>query len=126
MNKLKIAFYGVTGLLSLMLLFAAIGNYFLNTAAIKEAFGALGFPAFIVIPLGIAKIAGVIVLLTRFNKTLVEWAYAGFFFNFILAASAHLSVGDGEAVGSFVALLLLGISYILQRRAFSNSEPAIS
>lgn len=120
MKTLRIIFYGVTGLLSLLLLYAAIGNYFLNTAAIKQAFETLGYPTYLVIPLGIAKICGVAVLLVRFDKALIEWAYAGFFFNFILAASAHLNAGDGQAAGSFMALALLIASYILQRKAFGT------
>jgi hypothetical protein len=69
--------------------------------------------------LAIAKIAGVITLLTRFHSTLKEWAYAGFFFNFLLAAGAHLSAGDGEAGAAFVALVLLLTSYFLEKKAFA-------
>jgi len=116
---MKIAFYVVTGLLAALLMFSVIGSYFLNTGAVQEAFEVLGYPAYMVIPLGIFKIIGVAVLLTRFDKTLVEWAYAGFTINFGLAASAHLNAGDGQAMGAFVALVLLAASYLLQCRVFA-------
>ncbi|MFY0605518.1 MAG: DoxX family protein [Cyclobacteriaceae bacterium] len=121
MKKFKIAYYVVTGLLSLMLLYSSIGMYLLQTDMVKGFFEALGFPTFIVIPLAIAKITGVVVLLTRFNDTIKEWAYAGFFFNFVLAAAAHINVGDGEAGGAIMALVLLAVSYILDKKAFMAS-----
>ena len=117
--KMKIVFYVSTGLLSLMMLYSSIGMYLLNTSAIQGIFESLGFPAFLVIPLALMKIAGVITLLTRFHPIVKEWAYAGFFFNFVLAAAAHIHKGDGEAGGAIVALVLLIISYITEKRAFT-------
>ena len=119
MKKWKIAFYVVTGLLSLMMLASSIGFYLMQTETVKDIFETLGFPTFIVIPLAFAKIAGVIVILTRFGGPLVEWAYAGFFFDFVLAASAHINVGDGEEMGAFIALVLLAGSYYLSKHAFA-------
>ncbi|MEM8895381.1 MAG: DoxX family protein, partial [Bacteroidota bacterium] len=113
MNKIKIGYYVATGLLSLMLLGSVIGFYFLQTDVAQGAFTALGYPAYLVIPLGVLKLAGVATLLTRFNARVVEWAYAAFAINFSLAITAHLSVGDGEAGGAMAALVLLVISYIL-------------
>ncbi|MEQ9301801.1 MAG: DoxX family protein [Cyclobacteriaceae bacterium] len=118
MNKLKIGYYVVTGLLSLMLLYSVIGMYFLQTEMVQGFFTSLGYPSYLVIPLGIAKLAGIATLLSRFNPRVVEWAYTGFFINFSLAATAHLSVGDGEAGGAIAALVLLVISYILGTRSF--------
>lgn len=117
MKKFNIAYYVVTGLLSFMLLYSAIGMYLLQTEMVQGFFVSLGFPAFIVVPLAILKIAGVVVLLTRFNHTLKEWAYAGFFFNFTLAAAAHINVADGEAAGAFMALILLISSYLLDKKS---------
>lgn len=119
MKIFKIAFYVITGLLSLMLLYSSIGIYLLQTEMVKGFFEALGFPTFIVIPLAIAKIIGVIVLLTRLNPIVKEWVYAGFFFNFVLAGAAHLNVGDGAAGSAFVALGLLIGSYLLEKKAFA-------
>lgn len=119
MNKIKIGYYVVTGLLSLMLLYSVIGMYFLQTEMVQGFFQALGYPSYLVIPLGVLKLAGVATLLSRFNPRVVEWAYAGFAINFSLAASAHLSVGDGEAGGAIGALVLLVTSYVLSMKSFS-------
>jgi hypothetical protein len=113
MKTNKIVFWVATGLLSAMLLMSAIYMYIINhdTMAVV-AFENLGFPTWIIYPLAIAKILGVIAITTRKSAKIKEWAYAGFFFNFVLAASAHLAVGDGEHWGAIIALVLLIVSYV--------------
>ena len=110
MKRNRIIHWVATGLLSFMML-ASGGGYLFKTAEVIEVFAGLGFPAFVVIPLGIAKIVGVIVIVTKKWKWLTEWAYAGFNFNFFLAFCAHMSIGDKEWLGSVIALVLLYISY---------------
>ena len=99
-----------TGLLSAMMLMSS-GMYIFNNAEISQTFTGLGFPTFIVYPLAFLKIAGVIALWGDFNKNLTQWAYAGFFFNFLLAMAAHINIADGEFYGAVMALTLLAISY---------------
>lgn len=105
MNK-KLLYWVPTVLLSAMMLMSA-GMYVFNYEEISLVFLKLGFPAFVIYPLAVLKVLGVIALLTNKSKFLSEWAYAGFFFDFLLAASGHLNAGDGEAMGAFVALALL-------------------
>lgn len=119
MNKNKIAYLASTGLLSLMMLLSA-GMYFFNYAEISEVFISLGFPTFIIYPLGIAKVLGLVAIWTRKSETLKEWAYAGFFFDFALAFSAHIVAQDGEQFGALIAMILLGISYFFGRRTFGE------
>lgn len=111
----KIIYWIATALLSLLMLLAA-GMYIFNHAEVVKTFGTLGFPAYIIYPLAAAKVLGVIAILTGFSKTLKEWAYAGFFFNFLLALSAHLNAGDGEFAFALIALVLLFVSYIFWKR----------
>ncbi|WP_430816845.1 DoxX family protein [Carboxylicivirga sp. RSCT41] len=111
----KIIYWIATGLLSAMMLMSA-GMYIFNNAAINEAFIKLGYPTYIIYPLAIAKLFGLLAILTNKSKVLKEWAYAGFFFDFVLAAAAHISVNDGEEGGAYVALALLIVSYIFGRK----------
>ena len=99
-----------TGLLSVLMLLSA-GMYFFNHAEVANTFSNLGFPNYIIYPLAIAKLLGLVAIWTKKSKALTEWAYAGFFFNFLLALSAHLVVRDGEFAPALVALVLLFISY---------------
>ena len=110
MKRNRIIHWVATGLLSAMMLGSG-GGYLFKTQEVIEVFATLGFPSFVVIPLGIAKIVGVLVILTKKWKWLTEWAYAGFNFNFFLAFFSHMSIGDNEWLGSVIALVLLYISY---------------
>ncbi|WP_422361367.1 DoxX family protein [Reichenbachiella sp.] len=115
MKRDKIIYWVSSGLLSAMMLMSA-GMYLFNTAEIKSLFISFGYPDYLVYPLAFAKILGVIAILTRRSKMLLEWAYAGFFFDFALAFFAHWNIQDGEHFGAVIALILLCSSYIFGRR----------
>lgn len=77
----------------------------------------LGYPMYFIKGLGIAKLLGAVALLFA-PPRLKAWAYAGFAFNLIGAAFSHFSVGDGVATAAIPVafLVLLGISYVTERR----------
>ncbi len=110
MKNFKIIYWVSTGLLTAMMLMSA-GMYIFNNPAIREAFSKLGHPTHIIYPLAIAKILGLIAIWTNKSRSLKEWAYAGFFFNFVLAFAAHVMVNDGEFMAPLIALVLLLVSY---------------
>jgi hypothetical protein len=62
--------------------------------------------------LGIAKLAGAIVLLLPWLPRLKEWAYAGFTFTWIAATVAHYLAADGLALLPVALLGLLTVSYV--------------
>ena len=115
MKKNKIIFYVSTGLLTLMMLMSA-GMYFFNNVEIAKMFEAFGYPTYIIYPYGIAKVLGLVALWFFRGKFLNEWAYAGFFFAFILAFFAHFMIGDGEQTGALIAMVLLITSYIFSKK----------
>jgi len=110
MKTIKIIYYVATGLLSLLLLFSA-GMYFINHEEVAGLFTSFGYPTYIIYPYAIAKLLGVVALWFLGNKVIQEWAYAGFFFAFILAFFAHVMMGDGEQMGAAFAMVLLITSY---------------
>lgn len=85
--------------------------YIFTTEVIKETMETFSYPPYLVYFLTVAKALGLIVLLSDIKGIIKEWAYAGFFFNFLLAFIAHYMVGDGEGAGAAIALFLLAISY---------------
>ncbi len=115
MNKIKIGYQISTGLVSALLLMGA-GMYFFNHNMVAEMFISLGYPTYIIYPLGIAKILAVIALWMKKYPLLTEWAYAGLTLVFLLAITAHVSVNDGQFFGAAVALLLLATSYKLRKK----------
>ena len=111
----KIIYYVTTGLLTVIVLMYS-GNSIFNNEMFSKRFAELGYPAYLIYPLTIAKLLGLIAIWSKKSKMLMEWAYAGFFFDFILAISAEIHAMDGEYVSSPMALILLLASYIFEKR----------
>tara|TARA_B110000046_G_scaffold125473_1_gene131965 strand:- start:406 stop:759 length:354 start_codon:yes stop_codon:yes gene_type:complete len=115
MNTQKII-YGIdTGLLSLMIIGSAF-LYFVQTEEIAKVFKLLGYPTHLIIPIAVAKILGILMLLRNREQKLVEWAYAGLFFEFLLATFSHWQAQDGDIAASIAALVLLRVSYNLKNK----------
>lgn len=123
MNKktAKIIFWISTALLSLMIL-AGAGMYVFTHDVAVANFNKLGFPLFLIYPMAAAKVLGIVAILTRKSPVLKEWAYAGLFINLSLAVMAHVNIGDGEAGGAAVALVLMLVSRLTESTAFAKSE----
>jgi len=115
MKRDQVIYYGSTGLLTLLMLFSA-GMYILNNEAVQEMFISFGYPTYIIYPLAIAKLLGVFAIWNPKFNALKEWAYAGFFFDFVLAFFAHKMINDGEEFGAIMALVLVIVSYIFSKR----------
>ena len=115
MKTTKIIYYISTGLLTLLMLFSA-GMYFFNHAEVAGMFTNFGYPTYIIYPYAIAKLLGLVALWFISNKVIKEWAYAGFFFAFILAFFAHVMIGDGDQMGAVVAMVLLIASYVTHKK----------
>lgn len=116
---MKIAYWIVTGLFCLMMLAGAAMEIF-SFAESAAFLNQLGYPAHIAYVLPVTKVLGVLAILSRYSKTLKEWAYAGFFFDFVLAALAHYFSGVPSPVGAIVALVLLMTSYALDRKIYGG------
>ena len=69
-----------------------------------------GYPAYLIYPLAGVKIIGSLVILFSKSKFLIELAYSGFFFNFVLAFFAHLMVKEVDPFPT-ISLVLLLTSY---------------
>lgn len=81
--------------------------YFVYYEELVVYFIRYGYPIYLIYPLAIAKIIGSLVILVNKNKLLKELAYAGFFFNFILAFFAHLMVKEFDLFPTISMILLL-------------------
>lgn len=115
MKRNKIIYYVSTGLLSLLLLFSA-GMYIFDHETVVGMFTNFGYPTYIIYPYAFAKLLGIFALwIPNFDK-LKEWAYAGFFFAFMFAFFAHFMIGDGEQMGALIAMILLVVSYIFNKK----------
>lgn len=85
-----------------------------------EGFNAIGFPGWLILPLGILKGLGAIAMWAKIPKWIREWAYAGMFFNLSLAVGAHLfnplNPNDMEIVAAIPLFFVIVSRYTLFKR----------
>lgn len=117
MNVNKVIYWVATTLLCLLFLYSA-QMYFFNYEGVTKYFENIGFPAWLVYPLAIAKVLGVVAILSRKSILLKEWAYAGFFFDAVMAAAAHYMVADGGGTFAFAGILFVVVSRFFEDRTF--------
>ena len=111
----KTIYYVATGILTLLVLMY-IGNSIFNNTVFSKRFVEMGYPAYLIYPIIIAKALGLIAIWTNKSKVLKEWAYAGFFFVFILAFLAEIHFVGGDYFTSPLALISLLTSYIFGKK----------
>jgi len=115
MKRNRIIYYIATALLTFLMLFS-VYMYFFNHEEVKGMFESFGYPTYIIYPYAVTKLLGVLGVWQSKYHILREWAYAGFFFAFILAFFAHYMIGDGEQMGAGVAIILLLVSYYFSKK----------
>jgi len=112
----KIIYWISTGLLTLLMGVGSAGNYIFNYDMVSDIFTQLGYPSYLIYPLAIAKILGLIAIWTRKSHVLKEWAYAGFFFDLILGLGAHIMIADGGYAPALIGIVLLFASYLTEKK----------
>lgn len=117
-TKIKVLYYAATVLLTLIMLFS-VSNYLFNNEFIRAAYVNVGYPTYIIYPLAAAKILGLIAIWSRKSKFLTGLAYAGFFYNIVLAFFAHIMISDNAQWIAVIAFLAVVPSYFSSKRLFS-------
>lgn len=114
MKRDKILYWVTTGLVSLGFL-ASSFMYLTHNPELMAGFATLGYPAYFVTLLGMAKLAGALALVNPWTDKLKEWAYAGFTFTLMGAVYTHTATGTPFAA-PLVFLALVGTSYYFRHR----------
>ena len=107
-----------TILMCLIFAFSA-GMYLTKYDMVKGFFEELSYPTYLIYPLAIAKILGIIAILSNKSQLLKEWAYAGFFFDSTLAILGHYYAGHGFGL-SVVAFIAVFSSRIYDYKLSEN------
>ncbi|TGE05446.1 DoxX family protein [Hymenobacter fodinae] len=117
MKKTKLLYWLATGLLIVLMAMSGIMNS-MSTPESVAAFEHLGYPAYLLPFLGVAKLLGCVALVVPGFPKLREWAYAGFVFDLAGAMYSSIAVGDPAStwlpIG--VGFLLIAASYRLNQR----------
>jgi len=135
MDKVKLVTYWISTIMMCGIFAFSAGMYLTKPTMVAGFFEALDYPTYLVYPLATAKILGIIAVLTYhsslikkvssegalhkfLSKTifLKEWAYAGFFFDAVLATMAH------HHAGHEISLSALAIIVTIVSRSTWNSS----
>lgn len=116
MKNRDLTIYRIVTVIFTLLVLMGASQYFFNHEVVKGMFEQLKFPTYLIYPMGVAKVLGIVAIWANKSRLLKEWAYAGFVFNFLLAISAHLNVNDGEFYGALMALVFVIVSYVYDKK----------
>jgi hypothetical protein len=106
----------ITGLMASLMVLSAVPDV-LRVPGAVSVFTHLGYPPYLLLFLGTAKMLGVVAVLVPGFPRIKEWAFAGLSFDVSGALYSHLSVGDPPSgwMPAAVALALIGGSYVVYR-----------
>lgn len=123
MKTRKILYWVCTGLLAALMLMGAIPDIMSVPEAV-EMFDHLGYPAYLLPFLGVAKTLGVIAILIPGFPRIKEWAYAGFVFDLAGAMYSSIAVGDPASgwLPFLIGFLLIAGSYVCYH-SLRNAAP---
>jgi hypothetical protein len=129
MKKVTIFYWIFTGLFAFMMLGAAIPDI-MSAPVASQGMAELGYPAYFIPFIGIAKLLGVAAILIPGYPRIKEWAYAGLFFDLIGATYSIMSAGK-PAVNwvPMIIPILLGVGsyvYYQKRRKIRQDEVRFS
>ncbi|CAZ95584.1 DoxX family protein [Zobellia galactanivorans] len=93
----------------------SVYKYFTQYEMISGFFEHLNYPTYLIYPLAIAKILGLIAIWGNFSPWLKEWAYAGFFFDTLLAFFAHYITDGHNYLFAFIGLIATLSAYFMGR-----------
>jgi len=113
----------VTALMAALMLLSAVPDV-LRIPGALAVFRHLGYPSYLLVFLGTAKMLGVAAVLTPGVPRLKEWAFAGLTFDLTGALYSHLSVGDPASVWmpAAIGLALMAGSYVAYRTRPSRAD----
>jgi len=126
MKKINIIYWISTGLILALMLWSAIGSFMDNPQG-AEMMNKLGYHPYVIHFLAVAKILGIVAILTPGFPRLKEWAYAGFTFD-LLGATYSMYASDfpvSQWAPMFVFLALLACSYIFYHKKLKLKATSI-
>src|SRR4029079_7068980 len=113
----------VTGLMAALMVLSAVPDV-LRVPGALAVVRHLGYPPYLLVFLGTAKILGVAAVLAPGVLRLKEWAFAGLTFDLTGALYSHLSVGDARSawMPAAIGLALMAGSYVAYRTRPSRAD----
>lgn len=116
-KSIKITYWILVSLFALLML-ADGGAGIAREKTGREVMAHLGYPVYLMVIMGVAKVLGAIAVIQNYYKTIKEWAFAGFTISFIGAFASRLAVGDGagDLVQPVIFLAVMFVVYFFWKR----------
>lgn len=111
----RLVFWASTLLLSFMMLFAVIVT-FVRPMQVEETFKLMGYPTYLITPLAVAKLLGILAIVSRVSAKVQTVAYIGFALNLGFAIYEHYSTNILYFLFASIALVLVLISYLFSKK----------
>ena len=108
-KTIKTFYWIVTSIFCLANLGSGISGFFPNKQGL-DVMIQLGYPAYLLIIIGIAKILGSVAVIQTKFKTIKEWAYAGFTIDYIGASTSFIFV-NGEIFAIILPIIFLTVLF---------------
>jgi hypothetical protein len=127
MKKTNIFYWICIGILIPAIGIGSVFGIIPNEDSLK-VFSSLGYPAYIVPFLSVAKLLGLIVIFIPKYPRLKEWAYAGIAFDIIGATYSIIAIGNPltHIIFPVLALLFLFGSYFLYHKRLSFVDKKVT
>lgn len=111
-------YWAATGLFCVIFTYSGVWTL-LDPGGASIATEALDYPGWIVVPQGIAKLLGLVAILSRRSVLLTGLAFAGFFYDVLLALASHLVHADwpGAALAT-VGLTATIAAFLVHRHRY--------
>ena len=125
MKKINITYWIITGIFSAFMLFSAVPDILVAPDHVAMITG-LGYPKYFIPFIGVAKLLGVVAILTPGLKRLKEWAYAGLFFDLLGATYSAIAAYGFQLPVLFMVLPIsfLFLSYFLWHKKLELQKRA--
>jgi uncharacterized membrane protein YphA (DoxX/SURF4 family) len=125
MKRYTLMSWTITGLMAALMLLSAVPDV-LRVPGAVSVFRHLGYPPYLLLFLGTAKLLGVAAVLIPGPPRIKEWAFAGLMFDVTGALYSHLSVGDPPSawLPAALAFALIASSYVAYRLRVNRDRPA--
>tara|TARA_R110002050_G_scaffold223338_1_gene359125 strand:+ start:39928 stop:40341 length:414 start_codon:yes stop_codon:yes gene_type:complete len=115
MNTNK-TYYLISLILFSLAIIGAVANSIINYDVEVLKFIKLGYPTYLIQVIATAQLLGLIIIITKQGKWLVEWAYAGLFMNMLFGIIAHLLARDGNGATAVLCLIIVWITYVFEKK----------
>lgn len=127
MKRTNILYWIFTGLFALIMLSTAVPNVIMSPDSVDLIHTKLGYPQYVIMFVGIAKILGVIGILIPGYPRVKEWAYAGLFFDLTAATVSGIAVEGFHPAQLFMSVFYAPgvLSYIYHHKRLKEGYRGI-